>query len=247
MSLWKRGIEKGENILKSDELVKKRSELIKMFPEVQKKWEEQDKVVLQMAGELSVAQYAQNFNRLQKARENLKKSLWARDGAREEFQREIDRLNTEIESLNISTIFEKSEAWRKDLSLLRSKKSVEKIKRLWHPEKGYRIRYRSNLAVIEKAKERLSGAIFTLREMRWSGLGEILEFIKKIETELQMIDFAIMGDEKEVSEWRYLDIVSEPGLKKFEIARLEPGLSTKNLVVQKSGEIQTESAFGENE
>ncbi len=242
MSLWRRGIEQTKNIGKSNELVKKRSELLKTFPEVQKKWDEQDKVVLRMAGELSVAQYTENRDRILQAKENLKQSLWKRDAPREQFQREIDKLNGEIEGLNASTIFEKSEAWRKDLSLLRSKKVVESIERRNHPELGWRVKYRSNLAVVDEAKIKLSAAFGELGGMRLSPLSEIHEFIKRTETELQRIDFSIMGDEREVPEWQYHEISSQPGLVIFETGRLERDKG-KNLIVQKTGMVLSEPAF----
>ncbi len=245
MSLWSKGIERTKDIKKSDELVKKWSELLKTFPEVQKKWGEQDKVVLRMAGELSVAQYTANRDRILESKENLRQSIWKRDAPREQFQREIDKLNGEIESLNASIIFEKCEAWRKDLSLLRSKKSVQMIERRW-TEKCYLIRFKSNLAVLDGAREKLSNALSELRGMRWANLGEILEFVKRIETELQRIDFTIMGEEQEVSEWKYQEISSQPGLTIFETGRMEPDKSGR-LIVQKSGGPFTEPAFKEED
>ena len=201
----------------------------------------------QAAQELSIVDRMENRDRILQAKETLKKAIWKRDGIREGFQHQIDELNQEIETLSGPVIFEKVGEWQNDLFLLRSKKIVESTERWSNPETGRRVRYKSNLLVIDQAKEKLSNAIGKLREMRLEPLSKIHEFITMMETGLQGIDFTIMGKEQEVSEWQYQDIASEPGLKKFEIARLEPGLSTKKLVVQKSGEIQTESAFGENE
>ena len=224
MSLWRKGIEKTKELKRSGELAKKRDELLRTFPAVQAGWDKEDSgPVLDAAKILSVVTLMENRERILEAKETLKKALWKRDGIRENFQRQIDEINTEIEALTAPVIFEKVAEWQNDLFLLRSKKIVESTERWSNPETGRRVRYKSNLLVIEQAKEKLSNAIGKLREMRLEPLSKINEFITTMEAELQAIDFTIMGKEQEVSEWQYQDIASSPEVTVYTTAKLISG------------------------
>jgi hypothetical protein len=224
MSLWNRGIERSKEVKRSEELAKKRDELMRTFPSIQQAWEKEDSgPVRQAAQELSIVDRMESREKILEAKETLKKAIWTRDGIREGFQRQIDQLNTEIETLADPVIIEKVAEWQNGLFLLRSKKIVESTERWSNPETGRRVRYKSNLLVIEQAKEKLSNAIGKLREMKLGPLSKIHEFITTMEAELQAIDFTIMGKEQEASEWQYQDIASSPEVTVYTTARLIPG------------------------
>lgn len=217
MSLWKKGVQQTRETAKSDELVRKRGELEKKYPEMMKKWEEQDAEVLKMASEMSVAQYTANPARILQARENLKQSIWRRDAIREGFQHQSDELNGAIEALTRPTIFSTVKEWTDDLLSLKDKKIVEPVSTRWAHEEGKKITFKSNIAAIVRAKEILSESIAKLRSMQWEGLSAVTQFIQKTESILKGIDFDTLIEGEEVSEWRYQEIISEPEVKVYPI------------------------------
>ena len=224
MSLWQRGIERSKEVKRSEELCKKRDELLKKWPGTMEAWEKEDSgPVRKAAEELSIVLLMQNRERILAARETLKQALWKRDGLRETLDHQINALNGEIESLNSPVIFEKASEWQKDVSLLRDKKIIEKVKERATVDAGRMIMYRSNFRAIAMAKEKLVGAISQLRGMRQAPLSEIQEFIKKMEAEFLGIDFSALEESEEISERRFEEYCSSPEVTIYTTARLIPG------------------------
>jgi len=221
MSLWNRGIERSKEVKRSEELCKKRAELLKKWPAINEAWEKEDSgPVRATAQELAICNLMENRERILEVKETLKKALWKRDGLRETLDHQINELNGEIESLNSPVIFEKANEWQNDLSLLRDKKVIEKVKERATVDAGRMITYKSNFATIAATKERVISAISELRGMRQAPLSEVQSFIKKTEGELLGIDFSTLKEESEVSERRFEEFCSQPEVMVYTTAHM---------------------------
>ena len=224
MSLWKRGIERGKDVKKSEELAKKRDECVRKFPAIMEAWEKEDATVVRRAAEeLTVVLQMENPAEILEARKTLQQALWKRDTPKEKLQREIDRLGGEIEVLNSPLILEKATEWGRDVILSKEKKIIEKVGERATLDSGRQITFKSNFGTIAMAKERLIEAISRLRGMRQAPLSEIQEFIKKIEAEFLGIDFSVLTESKEVSERKFEEYCSQPEVTIYTTARLVPG------------------------
>ena len=222
MGLWNRGIERSKEVKRSEELCKKRGELLKKWPAINEAWEKEDSgPVRHAAQELSIVDRMENRERILEAKETLKKALWKRDTIKENFQHQMDELNGEIEALNSPVIFEKASEWQKDMSLLRDKKVIEKVKERATVDAGREITYKSNFGTIAAAKEKLVGAISQLRGMRQAPFSEVQSFIKKTEGEFLEIDFTVLTESEEVTERFFEELCSQPEVKIYTTAHME--------------------------
>ena len=216
MSLWNRGIERSEEVKRSEALCKKRGELAKQWPAINESWNREDSgAVREAASELSIVLLMENPERILTARETLKQALWKRDGIRGNLDHQINEVNGEIESLNSPVIFEKAKEWQHDLCSLRDKKVISKIKTRQTVDAGVMVIYKSNFATIAATKEKLAGAISQLREMKQAPLSEVLSFIKKMEDEFLRIDFSDLKEEEECGERKFEELCSGPEVKVY--------------------------------
>lgn len=213
-SLWERNTLRARDLKASERLCKTRDELVENFPKMKMEWERIDAdEVLPAAETLGAALHTENGERILAAREVLKKAIWKRDGLKEDYQRKLEELSCEIEILSGPIIAAKCTAWQTDLAALRGQKIVECVERFADMRKEHTpqmVKYRSNFQTIEDAKNTLTAAIRTLREMRSRPLAEIHQYIEATEQKLKKLDFGVLAEAKEpVTETAYASIIEQ--------------------------------------
>jgi hypothetical protein len=171
--------------------------------------------------------YTHNQQKILECREALSKAIWKRDALRNDFSRRLDELKADLETLTVPVIADKAEKWQKDLSALQGQRLVEQIETF--RDKGNDklpklVRFKSNFAVINEAREALTAAIRELRAMRTRPLPEIWTFIEAQEARLRLFDFGVLVEAAQpVPESTFAQLAEGPEMlirpKDGEIAR----------------------------